>query len=77
MARAVVGEAGVSFFSISGSELVEMFVGVGDSRVRDLFKRARDQSPAVIFIDEIDAVSRRRDHRPGARWSPATVSARS
>jgi cell division protease FtsH len=60
MAKAVAGEAGVPFFSISGSEFVEMFVGVGASRVRDLFKRARDQSPAVIFVDEIDAVGRRR-----------------
>ncbi|GAB4532601.1 MAG: ATP-dependent zinc metalloprotease FtsH [Anaerolineae bacterium] len=60
MAKAVAGEAGVPFFSISGSEFVEMFVGVGASRVRDLFKRARDQSPSVIFIDEIDAVGRRR-----------------
>ncbi len=60
MAKAVAGEAGVPFFSISGSEFVEMFVGVGASRVRDLFKRAREQSPAVIFIDEIDAVGRRR-----------------
>jgi cell division protease FtsH len=60
MARAVAGEAGVPFFSISGSEFVEMFVGVGASRVRDLFKRAREQAPAVIFVDEIDAVGRRR-----------------
>ena len=60
MAKAVAGEAGVPFFSISGSEFVEMFVGVGASRVRDLFKRARDQSPAIIFVDEIDAVGRRR-----------------
>jgi len=60
MAKAIAGEAGVPFFSISGSEFVEMFVGVGASRVRDLFKRARDQSPAVIFVDEIDAVGRRR-----------------
>ena len=60
MAKAVAGEAGVPFFSISGSEFVEMFVGVGASRVRDLFKRARDQAPAVIFVDEIDAVGRRR-----------------
>ncbi len=60
MAKAVAGEAGVPFFSISGSEFVEMFVGVGASRVRDLFKRARDQSPSVIFIDEIDAVGRQR-----------------
>lgn len=60
MAKAVAGEAGVPFFSISGSEFVEMFVGVGASRVRDLFKQARDQAPAVIFVDEIDAVGRRR-----------------
>jgi len=60
LAKAVAGEAGVPFFSISGSEFVEMFVGVGASRVRDLFKRAREQAPAVIFIDEIDAVGRRR-----------------
>jgi len=60
MAKAIAGEAGVPFFSISGSEFVEMFVGVGASRVRDLFKRARDQAPAVIFVDEIDAVGRRR-----------------
>ena len=60
MAKAVAGEAGVPFLSISGSEFVEMFVGVGASRVRDLFKRARDLAPAVIFVDEIDAVGRRR-----------------
>ncbi|RME73384.1 MAG: ATP-dependent zinc metalloprotease FtsH [Chloroflexi bacterium] len=60
MAKAVAGEAGVAFFSISGSEFVEMFVGVGAARVRDLFKRARQHAPAVIFIDEIDAVGRRR-----------------
>jgi cell division protease FtsH len=60
LAKAVAGEAGVPFFSISGSEFVEMFVGVGASRVRDLFGRARKHAPAVIFIDEIDAVGRRR-----------------
>ena len=60
LARAVAGEAGVAFFSISGSEFVEMFVGVGASRVRDLFKMAKDSSPAIIFIDEIDAVGRAR-----------------
>ncbi|UCC86892.1 MAG: ATP-dependent zinc metalloprotease FtsH [Anaerolineales bacterium] len=60
MAKAVAGEAGVPFFSISGSEFVEMFVGVGASRVRDLFKRAREQAPAIVFVDEIDAVGRRR-----------------
>jgi len=60
LARAVAGEAGVSFFSISGSEFVEMFVGVGASRVRDLFKMAKAAAPAIIFIDEIDAVGRAR-----------------
>jgi len=60
MARAVAGEAGVPFFSISGSEFVEMFVGVGASRVRDLFERAKAESPAIIFVDEIDAVGRHR-----------------
>lgn len=58
LARAVAGEAGVSFFSISGSEFVEMFVGVGASRVRDLFKVAKGSAPAIIFVDEIDAVGR-------------------
>ena len=58
LARAVAGEASVPFFSISGSEFVEMFVGVGASRVRDLFKLAKKTSPAIIFIDEIDAVGR-------------------
>ena len=58
LARAVAGEAGVSFFSISGSEFVEMFVGVGASRVRDLFKMAKAAAPAIIFVDEIDAVGR-------------------
>jgi len=58
LARAVAGEAGVSFFSISGSEFVEMFVGVGASRVRDLFKIAKQAAPAIIFMDEIDAVGR-------------------
>ncbi len=60
LARAVAGEAGVSFFSISGSEFVEMFVGVGASRVRDLFQMAKASSPAIVFIDEIDAVGRSR-----------------
>ncbi len=58
LARAVAGEAGVAFFSISGSEFVEMFVGVGASRVRDLFKMAKSAAPAIIFVDEIDAVGR-------------------
>src|SRR5262249_35949988 len=60
ISRAVAGEAGVPFFSISGSEFVEMFVGVGASRVRDLFDQAKRQAPSIIFIDEIDAVGRRR-----------------
>ncbi len=60
MARAVAGEAGVPFFSIAGSEFVEMFVGVGASRVRDLFQRAKRNAPCIIFIDEIDAVGRQR-----------------
>jgi cell division protease FtsH len=60
LARAVAGEAGVPFFSISGSDFVEMFVGVGASRVRDLFAEAKKNSPCIVFIDEIDAVARRR-----------------
>lgn len=60
LARAVAGEAGVPFFSISGSDFVEMFVGVGASRVRDLFEQAKKNAPAIIFIDEIDAVGRQR-----------------
>ncbi len=60
LARAVAGEAGVPFFSISGSDFVEMFVGVGASRVRDLFEDAKKNSPCIVFIDEIDAVARRR-----------------
>jgi len=60
LARAIAGEARVPFFSISGSDFVEMFVGVGASRVRDLFKQAKEQAPCIVFIDEIDAVGRRR-----------------
>ena len=60
IARAVAGEAGVPFFSISGSDFVEMFVGVGASRVRDLFENAKKSAPAIVFIDEIDAVGRQR-----------------
>jgi len=60
LAKAIAGEAGVPFFSLSGSEFVEMFVGVGASRVRDLFQKAKDNAPCIIFIDEIDAVGRQR-----------------
>ena len=65
LARATAGEAGVPFFSISGSDFVEMFVGVGASRVRDLFEQAKQASPCIIFIDEIDAVGRHRGAGPG------------
>ena len=60
LAKAIAGEAEVPFFSISGSDFVEMFVGVGASRVRDLFKQARENSPCIVFLDEIDAVGRKR-----------------
>jgi cell division protease FtsH len=66
LAKAVAGEAGVPFFSLSGSEFVEVFVGVGASRVRDLFQKAKASRPSIIFIDEIDAVGRRRSVGPGA-----------
>jgi cell division protease FtsH len=65
LARAVAGEAGVPFFSISGSEFVEMFVGVGAARVRDLFEQARKSAPAIVFIDELDALGRARGSFPG------------
>ena len=60
LAKAIAGEANVPFFSISGSDFVEMFVGVGASRVRDLFEEAKKNAPCIVFIDEIDAVARRR-----------------
>lgn len=60
MAKAIAGEAGVPFFSISGSDFVEMFVGVGAARVRDLFAQAKKNAPCIVFIDEIDAVARQR-----------------
>lgn len=65
LAKSVAGESGVPFFAISGSEFVEMFVGVGASRVRDLFKKAKEKAPSIIFIDEIDAIGRKR----GGKWS--------
>merc|ERR1740139_432356 len=64
-AKTVAGEAGVPFLSTSGSEFVEMFVGVGASRVRDLFKKAREKAPSIVFIDEIDAVGKKRNSRQG------------
>ena len=60
MAQAMAGEAGVSFFSISGSEFIEMLVGVGASRVRDMFAKAKKEAPSVIFIDELDSIGRAR-----------------
>lgn len=71
LARAVAGEVGVTFFSISGSEFVEMFVGVGAARVRDLFEQARKSAPAIIFIDELDALGWR---APPARSPVAMMS---
>ena len=66
IAKAVAGEANVPFFSMSGSEFVEMFVGMGASKVRDLFKQAKEKAPCIIFIDEIDAIGQRRDGRAGS-----------
>ncbi len=60
LAKAIAGEAGVPFFSMAASEFVEMFVGVGASRVRDLFRQAKEKAPCIVFIDEIDAVGRQR-----------------
>ena len=65
LAKAVAGEAGVPFFSISGSEFVEMFVGVGASKVRDLFRQAKEKAPCIVFIDEIDAIGKKRDGQIG------------
>src|SRR4029079_5092326 len=63
LARAIAGEAGVPFFSLSGSEFVEMFVGVGAARMRDLFEQAKSRAPCIIFIDELDAIERARRRR--------------
>ncbi len=71
LARAVAGEAGVPFFSISGSEFIQMFVGVGASRVRDMFKTAKESSPCILFVDEIDAVGRIR----ARDWAEGTTNA--
>ena len=65
LAKAVAGEAGVPFVSISGSEFIEMFTGVGASRVRDLFKQAKENAPCIVFIDELDAVGRQRAQGQG------------
>ena len=65
LAKAVAGESGVPFFSMSGSEFVEMFVGMGASKVRDLFKQAKEKAPCIVFIDEIDAIGQKRDGRAG------------
>ena len=69
LAKAVAGEAGVPFFTISGSDFVEMFVGVGASRVRDLFEDAKKNAPCIVFIDEIDAVARRRGTGMAVTWA--------
>ena len=67
LAKAVAGESGVPFFSISGSEFVEMFVGMGASKVRDLFKQAKEKAPCIVFIDEIDAIGKKRDGQVGGK----------
>lgn len=65
LAKAVAGESNLPFFSISGSEFVEMFVGMGASKVRDLFKQAKEKAPCIVFIDEIDAIGKKRDGQIG------------
>ena len=72
LARAVAGEAGVPFFSLSGSEFVEMFVGVGAARVRDLFEQAKKNAPSIIFIDELDALGKARGMGPVGRTTSAS-----
>ena len=75
LAKAVAGEANVPFFSISGSEFVEMFVGMGASKVRDLFKQAKEKAPCIVFIDEIDAIGQKRRRRPVRRQRRARADA--
>ena len=74
LARAIAGEAGVPFFTISGSDFVEMFVGVGASRVRDMFEQAKKSAPCIVFIDEIDAVGRHRGAGLGGRLIGADMA---
>lgn len=74
MAKACAGEANVAFFTVSGSEFVEMFVGVGASRVRDLFQQAKWEKKAIIFIDEIDAIGKKREARRGNDEREATLN---
>ena len=73
LAKAVAGEANVPFFSISGSDFVEMFVGVGASRVRDLFKEANKVAPCIVFIDEIDTIGKSRDNRMAVSYTHLTL----
>lgn len=68
LAKAVAGEANVPFFSMSGSEFVEMFVGMGASKVRDLFSQAKEKAPCIVFIDEIDAIGKKRDGQMGGNF---------
>ena len=74
LAKACAGEAGVPFFYVSGSEFVEMFVGLGASRVRDLFDQAKQKAPSIIFIDEIDAIGKKRQARFGNDESENTLN---
>ena len=76
LARAVAGEAGVPFFSASASEFIEAIVGVGASRVRDLFKQAKEAAPAIIFIDELDAIGRARGGGGGVAAAATTSASR-
>ena len=75
LAKAVAGEANVPFFSISGSEFVEMFVGMGASKVRDLFSQAKEKAPCIVFIDEIDAIGQKRRRRRDGRQRRARADA--